>query len=112
MENVIYLKDVLHYMHSKDSKGDPLKFDIELREFSLQNKTGGKYKVYNDACLLTTPSKKRTDIKALSYFYEDKTHKNPNHWQNRTRNLQLANKQIKKINILFIIKFNGKEVIY
>ena len=38
--------------------------------------------------------------------------KNPNHWQNKTRNLKLSDGTIKKICILFIIAFNGKEVIY
>ena len=38
--------------------------------------------------------------------------KNPNHWQNKTRNLKLSDGTIKKICILFIVAFNGKEVIY
>lgn len=38
--------------------------------------------------------------------------KNPNHWENRTRNIKLENGEIKKINILFVDSFNGKKVVF
>ena len=36
--------------------------------------------------------------------------KNPNHWENHTRNIK-TNFGIKKINIFFITKFNGLDVL-
>lgn len=109
MKNQIFLKDVLKYIHSKDMDGNPLRFDIEIREFSRQNKTGGKYKVYNDACLLSVNKKGKTEKK---FFFKEKKKRNQHHWENRTRNIELPNGDIKRINILFIIKFNGKKVMY
>jgi len=109
MENQIFLKEVLKIIHSKDTEGNPVRFDLELREFSRQNKTGGKYKAYNEACLLSAAKKGKTGNKR---YFEEKEKRNQNHWENRTRNIELANGDIKRINILYIIKFNGKKVMY
>lgn len=38
--------------------------------------------------------------------------KNPNHWENRTKNIKTKEGIIKKINILFIDEFNGQKVVY
>lgn len=112
MKNTIFLTEALKIMHSKNSDGTPVHFDVEIREFSRQNKTGGKYKIYNDAKLLSqNKSSKKGIIKKYNYTNE-KDKRKQNHWENRTRNLELANGEIKRINILFIIKFNGKNVIY
>jgi len=110
MEKTIFLSEVLKIIHLKDEEGNPVKFDVEIREFSRQNKTGGKYRVYNDACLLTAKSVKGKS--GLQKIIEDRTKKNPRHWENRTRNIELANGEIKKISTLFIIRFNGMEVLY
>lgn len=113
MKDVIYLKDVLEIMQMKDEAGMAIPFDIEVRQFSAQNSTGGKYVVYNDARLLRVkPSKKTYKSKVAELFYLEKKEKNPNHFANSTRNIELANGEIKKINIRFIIKFNGKKVCY
>ena len=107
----IFLKDVLEQMELKDSEGYAVPFDIELREFSNQNKTGGKYKIYNDARLLITkPKHKHNFHRNQSIHFEEKVKKNPNHSENHTRNIELANGEIKTINRHFIIKFNGKKV--
>lgn len=42
-----------------------------------------------------------------------KVRRNPNHFENKTRNIKvLPQGDIKTINIRFIIEFNGKKVIY
>lgn len=101
-------------MDLKTPDGFAVPFDIEFRKYSAQSKTGGAYRVYNDARLLiskpTNKSLKKSALEKL--FAPDKARKNPNHWENQTRNLELANGEIKKINIRFIVKFNGKNVIY
>lgn len=114
MEKTIFLKDVLRQMELKDRDGFAFPFDIEVREFSAQNKTGGKYKVYNGARLLVSKPKSKSIKKSLlqKTLHPDKSKKNPNHHENHTRNLELANGEIKTINIRFIIKFNGKLVNY
>lgn len=39
--------------------------------------------------------------------------RNPNHWDNKTRNIKvLPQGDIKKIHINHIIEFNGKKVVY
>jgi len=114
MDKTIFLKDVLQQMELKDPDGFAVPFDIEVREFSAQNKTGGKYKVYNGARLLVSKPKKNRipGIPEAGVIYRDKSRKNPNHHDNQTRNIELANGEIKTINIRFIIKFNGKSVNY
>lgn len=101
-------------MELKTPDGFAAPFDISVREFSAQSKTGGKFKVYNSARLLISkPKNKNTRKSALQKLLTpDVARKNPNHWDNQTRNIELANGEIKKINIRFIIMFNGKKVIY
>lgn len=98
----------------KDENGFAVPFDIEVREFSAQIKAGGKYKVYNGARLLASKPKHGNPkgFDASQLFLDKKERKNPNHFLNHTRNLELANGEKKKINIRFIIKFNHKNVIY
>lgn len=114
MNNIVFLKNVLEQMELKTPEGYAVPFDIEVREFSFQNKTGGKYRVYNDARLLISKPKTKTIKKNLlnNLFSKNKLWRNPNHFKNQTRNIELANGEIKKINIRFIIKFNGKNVVY
>lgn len=114
MEKTIFLKDVLRQIELKDQDGFAVPFDIEVREFSAQNKTGGKYKTYNSARLLISKPKSKTVQKNLLAKLLSPLHaqKNPNHHENQTRNIELANGEIKTVNIRFIIKFNGKYVVY
>ncbi|SDE68206.1 hypothetical protein SAMN05421544_1186 [Riemerella columbipharyngis] len=100
------MADVLSDMKKLDKKNNPIPFSITVRTFNLQNKSGGSIKVYEKAVLLNPP--KRKGAKRLAM---DTAFKNPNHWENRTRNIKVDN-QIKKINILFIIEYNGKKVVY
>jgi hypothetical protein len=45
-------------------------------------------------------------------FAREKSSRNPNHFDNRTRNIELPSGEIKKIRIDFIIEINGNKVIY
>lgn len=114
MENTISINEVLKIMDMQDERGNSIPFDIQIREFSRQNKTGGKLKFYNDA---RKPKAKKGEVKQgqsgiSKLFAPDVARKNPNHFENRTRNIELSNGLIKKINYLFIIKFNEKIVVY
>lgn len=100
-------------MDLKTPDGFAVPFDISVREFSAQNKSGGKLKFYNDARLLISKPKKNKSEKNLLHLLADKKpFRNPNHFENQTRNIELASGDIKKINIRFIIEFNGKKVVY
>ncbi|GIM61133.1 hypothetical protein CAPN008_11830 [Capnocytophaga canis] len=101
MEKTMFLKDVLKEMKKLDILKNPIPFSLKVRQYNRQNKSGGKIKSYENVTLLQQPQK--TDKIAV---------KNPNHWENKTRNIKLANKKIEKINILFIIEFNGRKVVY
>lgn len=109
----IFLRQVLEEMKTIDSKGNAISFDIEFRTFNKNNKGGGGLKSYKDAKLLIGKKLKGKAFDPMKHFYRiEKARKNPNHWQNKTRNIELASGQIRKLNILYITKFNGLEVIY
>lgn len=107
MEKTIFLREALLEMKKLDEKKNSIPFSIKVRTFSVQNKTGGAVKFYPEAVLIQAP--KRKDIKRLKM---DTPFRNPNHWENRTRNLKLPTGEIKKINILFIEEFNGQKVVF
>lgn len=100
------LRDVLADMRKLDENKNPIPFDIVVREYSRQNGTGGKLTKHNNATLMQQ-GKKRSLVSLAS----GKDLKNPNHWENKTRNIKV-NGQIRKINILFIIEYNGHKVVY
>jgi len=96
----IFLKDALIEMRKLDERKNPVPFSITVRTYNRQNRFGGKLCTYMGATLMQQPR------------YKQEFEKNPNHWQNKTRNIKLNDGTIKKICILFIVAFNGKEVIY
>jgi hypothetical protein len=109
----IFLRQVLETMKKTDTYGGSVPFDIEFRTFNNNNKMGGVLKKYENAKLLIgTKLKGRPFIDAEHFYRPVRVRKNPNHWENKTRNIELTGGQIKKINILFITKFNNLEVIY
>ena len=94
-------------MKKVDSRKNPVPFSLKIRSFNLQNKTGGKLISYEEAVLLRPPAKK-----GAVRLADETPFKNPNHWENRTRNIKLKNGEIKKIHIIFIEEFNGKKVVF
>lgn len=105
MQNEMLLSDVLKEMRKLDDHKNPIPFDITIRTYNSQNKSGGRLVTYDNAMLMQAP--KNTGAIRLS---QKTDFKNPNHFANRTRNLK-TNRGIKKIHILFIIKFNGFDVV-
>ena len=103
MENgFITLSEALKIFNLRDAKGMFVPFDIEYRTFNEQTKQGGKLKTYYGVKYL--PEAKATE--------EETTGKTPNHYKNRTRNIELSNGEIKKIRIDFIVSINNTKVIY
>jgi len=95
----MFLSEVLEKMKEDN-------FTLEVRTFNKYNKSGGKLVTYRNAELLRPPKKK-----GLVRLSDPTPFKNPNHFKNRTRNIKLEDGEIKKINIIFIIRFNGFKVI-
>jgi hypothetical protein len=112
MENTIFLKEALKIFQLKDRDGKPFPFDITYRTFNSQTKQGGKLKVYKGVTYLpeSNPNIKSKSVDAI--FSEEKYERNPSHFKNRTRNIQLSTGEIKKIRIDFIISINDLKVIY
>jgi hypothetical protein len=109
----MFLRQVLEEIKKTDAKGDAIPFDIEFRTYNRNNKMGGVLKRYEKAKLLIGKKLKGKPFIDAEHFYrKERIRKNPNHFDNRTRNIELPGGQIKKINILFITKFNNHEVIY
>ncbi len=105
MQNTMFLREVLKEMKRLDENKNPVPFTITVRTYNQQNKVGGRLVTWDNSILMQppkTPGKVRLSQKI--------DFKNPNHFKNRTRNL-MTNQGKKKINILFITRFNGYEVI-
>lgn len=98
----IKLRDVLNDMRKLDKNRNPIPFSLKVRTLNKQNKTGGNLKYYINATLMQSAKNQKltTDSKI------------PNHFENKTRNIKIDSGQIKKINILFIIEYNGQKVVY
>lgn len=101
----MFLSEVLTEMKKMDGK-IPIPFSLVARTYNKQNKMGGKMKPYYDATLMRAPK-----MKGEIRLSQNIDFKNPNHFKNRTRNISTEDGE-RKINILFIIEFNGYKVVY
>lgn len=113
MVNYIFLRQVIDEMKRTDARGDAVPFDIEFRTYNKNNGSGGALKKYKGAKLLIGKKLKgKPFIEAEHFFRISKERRNPHHWDNKTRNIELVSGHIRKTKILYITKFNGLEVIY
>ena len=113
MVNHIFLRQVVAEMERVNEKGEAVPFDMEVWTYNRHNKSGGDLKKYTGAKLLIPKKMKgKIFVVAEHQFREDKKRKNPNHWQNATRNIETQSDMVRKINIRLIKKFNDLEVIY
>lgn len=106
----IFLKDALKTIGLRDKDGKPYPFDIAYRTFNKQTKKGGKMMRLKGVKLLPEANKSENNISVESIF-DNRPSKNPNHFQNRTRNIELPNNSIKTVRIDFITEINGKQVL-
>jgi len=109
----IFLRQVLEEIKKVDALGNAIAFDVEFRTFNKNNKMGGVLKKYSGVKLLIGKKMKGKPFIDAEHFYRPvRERKNPNHHENKTRNIELQSGQIKKLNFRLITKFNGLEVIY
>jgi hypothetical protein len=98
----ITLAEALKIFSTRDEQAMFVPFDIEFRTFNDQTKQGGKLRKYNQVKYLPQA---KSDNQVLS-------NKLPNHFKNRTRNIELQSGELKKLRIDFIIAINNAKVIY
>lgn len=113
MNNMIFLRQVLEIIKKLNDAEEAIPFDIEFRTYNRNNKRGGVLKRYRRAKLLIGKKTKGfKELEADHFYRQQRVRKNPNHWANRTRNIETSSGRIVKLNIMYITKFNGKQVIY
>ena len=104
MEGKITLKEALDIIDSGQY------FDIRFITCNLQKKTGGEQYDLKKVCKYKNPS--HSQQKAIEAAQaKTKNSKNPNHYENATRNLKLENGELVKIHIRLIRKINDKTVL-
>jgi hypothetical protein len=100
--STIMLKDVLHQMDTGDS------FSIGFRTFDQRKQRGGEYVSAGKAHIYNhkTHQERLENQRAVRY------HKNPNHYENSTRNIVIEEGgAVRKLHIRLIRNFNGKTVL-
>lgn len=107
--DTITLAEGMEIMNARDSMKMLVPFNISYRTFSKDKHQGGTLKVYEGVTYLPAANKKSDSSER---FPDRKYTRNPNHHDNHTRNIELANGQIKTVYIDFIISINGKDIIY
>lgn len=110
----ISLKEVLTEINKKDSNKNPVPFSCAVYTLNRNSKKGGQLIQYENAKLLVGTKKTNLSEKAMTVVASTlpKEKRNPNHFKNATRNIELSNGEIKKIHIRFIDTFNGKKMVY
>lgn len=102
-------------MKTPDDNGQAVPFSIKTRTLNRYSKKGGKLNSYPEARLVMSEKQERiTNVDALRKMKPRvlRERKNPNHFNNKTRNIRLPNGDRKKIHIRFIVEFNGQKVMY
>lgn len=114
MENgTISLKEALEIFWRRDQYGERVHFNISFRTFSRISKTGGTLKTYEGVKYVPAANKDEDFVSTMYNILDPiKIARDPKHFENRTRNIELPNGEIKKLNIDFIISVNGHKVIY
>lgn len=105
MEDKITFKEALEVIDSGQY------FDIRFITCDLQKGTGGEQYDLKRVCKYKNPSHAQQKALAKAQPKEIKNSKNPNHYENSTRNLKLENGSFVKVHIRLIRKINGKTVL-
>ena len=113
MVKTIFLRQVLAEIEKVDALGNTQFHEIEFMTFNRNNKTGGKRTVYTARLLKENKLKGKVFNPMEHDFRSFRSRKNPNHWDNVTRNFELKTSGlIRKVIVRYITKFNGVEVAY
>jgi len=104
----VWLKDVLTAMEGDEE------FSMQFVTYDKQRKTAGEIVevekakgMWKEAAEVTGKGVKTSNPEEQL----ERRKKQPNHWENATRNIVIGS-QIRKVHIRLITKFNGKPVIW
>ena len=108
---MIRLIDALNLMDEVDREENPIPFSLKYITYNRKKKSGGEIIEIDKAvkCVAMRGGKIVYDTRKK----EKDISKNPNHFKNSTRNLNIVGTdQIRKCNIRLITEFNGQKVIW
>lgn len=110
--STVSFSECLKIINKKDKLGNSFPFDADVYTYNKNSKKGGVLKSYQNVKLLAWEKQERT-LQGLTKqaTAEVKTTRNPNHFQNRTRNIELPNGDIRKIHLRLIDSINGQKVL-
>ena len=97
----ITLQQVVQHMDS----GNP--FSIAFVTADAKKKTGGEWVTIPEAVKHEFATRKEMAAIARAAPKTQMVHKNPNHYQNSTRNIRLPNAEIRKVHLRLITVFNN-----
>ena len=96
--------------------GMPRKFDLTCISFDAQRGTGGEVLNFKNVTLTDVKLAPRVGSVPDEFKREQPVmvslNRNPHHRENKTKNLRLANGQIRKVHIRFITHYNGFKILY
>jgi len=105
--DTITLKDALAWLDA----GKPMT-DVVFITCDLKKRTGGERIVLKKCWKhLPLPAHEQTKLDRLHKQSPDKVKRNPNHYENSTRNLKLPNGEIRKVHIRLLRQMNGKTIL-
>jgi hypothetical protein len=101
-------------MDSVDQHGRPARFQVKFVTADRTTKKGGEIIELKDAskCPVRTKNGQEIYPQRKKVLVQQRITRNPNHWENSTRNIRLPNGQKRKLHIRLIIEFNNKKVCY
>lgn len=102
--DTILFKNMITYIDS----GQP--FSLSFVTYDHKRKKGGEWINVKSAVKLMAPEKQQKAIDAAQPSFT-MVSRNPNHFENSTRNIKLQNGSIRKIHIRLVRLFNNKKVI-
>ncbi|RZJ71083.1 hypothetical protein [Flavobacterium sp.] len=109
----ISLAEAIAIIQRRDKEGKPFPFDVTYRTFNSQSKAGGKLKQFVAAKYLPDKNPNAVQIPTEHNIFDPvKISRKPSHYDNRTRNIELENGEIKKLRFDFIITVNNQFVRY
>jgi hypothetical protein len=113
---MIQLKDALKEMETPDSSGMARLFDLKVISWDFQRGKGGELLEFNQVSLTDVKHSVFGEAKININAREKPTtvtiYKDPNHKENKTKNVRLRNGQIRKVHIRFMTEYNGKQIMY
>lgn len=108
----LFLTEALDIMNRRCADGSFYPFDVDVRTFNSQTGKGGKYITYRNVRLLPEANHDKSRKVTMENVLDDRLRKRPNHYENRTRNIEFVDGTVKTIRIDFIIRINNQYVIY